>query len=61
MNERRCHRRAFQLIIWRVGRVLLDYGATDIVGSGETIEAIIDKSQEAFGTNYDWVSADTND
>ena len=43
------------------GRVLLDRGATDLVGSVEATEAIIDKSQEAFGADHDWVSVDTND
>ena len=47
--------------IWRVGRVLLDCGATDTVGSVEAIEGIIDKSLEAFGTDHDWVSVSTND
>ena len=40
------------------GKVLLDCGATDTVGS---VEAIIDKSQEAFEADPDWVSVDTND
>ena len=40
-------------------RELLDGGATDTVGSVDAIEAIIDKSQEAFGTDHDWVSVDT--
>ena len=31
------------------------------VGSVEAIEAVIDKSQEALGTDHDWVSVDTND
>ena len=43
------------------GRVLLDCGATDTVGRVAAIEAIIDKSQEAFGADHDWVSVDTND
>ena len=43
------------------GRVLIDCGATDTVGSVEAIEAIIDKSQEAFGNDHDWVSVDVND
>ena len=43
------------------GRVLLDCGATDTVGSVEAIEAIIDKSQEAFGDDHDWVSVEIND
>ena len=43
------------------GRVLLDCGATDTVGSVEVIEAIIDKSQEALGADHDWVSVDVND
>ena len=43
------------------GRVLLDCGATDTVGSVGAIEAIIDISQEAFGADHDWVSVDTND
>ena len=37
------------------GRVMLDRGATDTVGSVEAIEAIIDKPQEAFGADHDWV------
>ena len=40
---------------------MIDCGATDTVGSVEAIEAIIDKSQEAFGTDHEWVSVDTND
>ena len=36
-------------------------GATDTVGSVEANEATADKSQEAFGTDHDWVSVDTND
>ena len=43
------------------GKVLLDCGAADTVGSVEAIEAVIDKSQEAFGADHDWVSVDTND
>ena len=43
------------------GRVLLGCGATDTVGSVEAIESIVDKSQEAFGTDHDWVSVNTND
>ena len=43
------------------GRVLHDCGATDTVGSVEANEAIVDKSQEAFGTDHDWVSVDSND
>ena len=43
------------------GRVLIDCGATDTVGSVEAIEAIIDKSQEAFGNDHGWVSVDVND
>ena len=43
------------------GRVLLDCGATDTVGSVEAIEAIVDKSQEALGTDHGWVSVDTID
>ena len=43
------------------GRVLLDCGATGTDGSVEAIEAIIDKSQEAFGTDHDWLSVHTND
>ena len=34
---------------------------TDTVGRVEAIEAIIDKSQDAFGTDHDWVSVDAND
>ena len=44
-----------------LGKVLIDCGATDTVGSVEAIEAIIDKSQEAFGNDHDWVSVDCND
>ena len=40
------------------GKVLLDCGATDTVGS---VEAIIDKSQEAFEADSDLVSVDTKD
>ena len=43
------------------GRVLLGCEATDTGGSVKTFEAIIDKSQEAFGADHDWVSVDTND
>ena len=43
------------------GRALLDCGATDMVGSVEAIEAILDISQEAFGADHDWVSVDTDD
>ena len=43
------------------GQVLLDCGATDVVGSVEAIEAISDKAQEAFGADADWVSVDTID
>ena len=43
------------------GGVWLDCGATDTVGSVEAIDAIIDKSQEAFGADHDWVSVNTND
>ena len=43
------------------GKVLLDCGATDTVGSVETVEAIIDKAQELFGEDPDWVTVDTND
>ena len=43
------------------GRVLLGCGAADTVGSVEAIEAMIGKSQEAFGAGHDWVSVDTND
>ena len=43
------------------GRVLLDCGATDTVGSVEASEATIDKSQKAFGKDHDWVSVDPND
>ena len=43
------------------GRVLIDCGATDTVGSVEAMEAIIDKSQEAFGNDDDWVSVDVYD
>ena len=38
------------------GKVLLDCGATDTVGS---VEAIIDKSLEAFEADPDWMSVDT--
>ena len=41
------------------GRVLLDCGATGTVGSVEAIVAVVDKSQEAFGTDHDWVSVGT--
>ena len=41
--------------------MLLDCAATDTVGSVDAIHAIFDKSQEAFGTDHDWVSVDTND
>ena len=41
------------------GRVLLDCGATDTVGSVEAIDAVVDKSQEAFGTDHLWVSVGT--
>ena len=41
-------------------RVLLDCGATDTVVSVEAIEAIIVKSQDAFGADHDWVLVDTN-
>ena len=43
------------------GRVLLDCGATDTVGGVEAIEAILDKSPEAFEADHDWVSVDTKD
>ena len=43
------------------GGVLLDCGATDTVRSVEAIEAILDTTQEGFGTDPDWVSVDTND
>ena len=52
---------AFGCVNLARGRVLLDWRATDTVGSVETIEAIIDKSQELFGADHDWVSVDTND
>ena len=42
-------------------RVSLDCGATDTVGREEPIEAITDKSQEAFGAVHDWACVDTND
>ena len=41
--------------------MVIDCGATDTVGSVEAIEAIIDKSQEAFGNDDDLVSVDVND
>ena len=44
-----------------LGKVLIDCGATDTVGSVEAIEAIIDKSQQAFGNDHDWVSVDVKD
>ena len=31
------------------------------VGSVEAIEIVVDRSQEAFGSNHDWVSVDTKD
>ena len=31
-----------------------------IVWSVEAIEAVIDNSHKAFGTDHDWVSVDTN-
>ena len=43
------------------GSVWLDCGATDTVGRVEALEAIFDKSQEAFGDDRDWVSVDIND
>ena len=43
------------------GRVLIDCGATDSVQSMEPIEAIIDKSEEDFRMDPDWVSVDIND
>ena len=43
------------------GRVSLDCGATDTVGSIGAIQAILDTAQEAFGTDHDWFSVDTND
>ena len=40
------------------GRVLLDCGATETVGSVEATEAILDKAQEATGADPDQVSVD---
>ena len=38
---------------------LLNCGATDTVGSVEAIEAILDKAQEAFGTDSGWAGDST--
>ena len=40
---------------------VLDCGATDTVGSVESIVAVMENDQEAFGTDVDGVSVDTSD
>ena len=43
------------------GKVLLDCGATDSVGNVEALDTTINRAQQIFGTDPDWVSLDTSD
>ena len=51
----------FNLEKIEAGKVLLDCGASDTIGSVEAIEAIIDRAQQMYGDDEERADGDTRD